>query len=218
MPKKYFAWRYEGRVGNLGFVEKPASTFDPSSRHLVPYVKHFRIPENEVRQVYEGFEVASHTRTHVNLTRCTEKERIAEIGEDITALSGLFGYQVVGFAYPYGAGAKQSRLALQSSGVRYARAIGSDTSFRFPVDPLKLPMSCWHVSRKAFQTLESFFAAEPGEDDLFFLMFAHGYEFDFGARESNWDKFKRICDVVVSHDDIVCCSIADAFARHEAEG
>ena len=61
---------WEGRIGNLGMTEKPAASFDPAACHLLPYVPHFRIPEDEVVQVYEGFEIASHTCHHVNLLKC----------------------------------------------------------------------------------------------------------------------------------------------------
>ena len=87
--------------------------------------------------------------------------------------------------------------------------------FRFPDDPLQTPLSCWHISSKTFQRLDQFFAAQAVDDDLFFLMFAHGYEFDFGTKESNWDKFERICAAVAEHDDIVCCPMGEAFRRHE---
>ena len=109
---------YEGRIGNLGMTETPAARFDPAAHHLLPYVPHFRIPEDEVCQVYEGFEVASHTCSHVNLARCSEEERRAQITDDVQALSQLFGQQVVGFAYPYGTGAKQSAEVLHAAGVR----------------------------------------------------------------------------------------------------
>ena len=46
-------------------------------------------------------------------------------------------------------------------------------------------------------------------------MYAHGYEFDFGTKESNWGKFERICEAVAAHDDVVCCSMGEAFERHE---
>lgn len=208
---------YEGRIANLGMTETPAASFDASARHLLPYVEHFRIPEDEVCQVYEGFEIASHTKTHVNLARCTEEERRAQIADDVAALSEKFGQQVVGFAYPYGMGAKQSADALRAAGVRYARLAKTADGFRFPGNPLQTPLSCWHISSKAFQRLDRFFAAEPTDDDLFFLMFAHGYEFDFGTRDSNWNKFKRICEVVAMHDDVVCCSMGEAFRMHEED-
>ena len=81
---------YEGRIGNLGMMEKPASVFDPKARHLLAYVPHFRIPEDEVKQVYEGFEIASHTCHHVNLSRCTEEVRKQEIAEDVQALQKAY--------------------------------------------------------------------------------------------------------------------------------
>ncbi len=204
---------YEGRIGNLGMTETPAASFDPGARHLLPYVPHFRIPADEVRQVYEGFEIASHTCGHVNLAKCTEDARRSEIAEDVKALSETFGQTVTGFAYPYGVGAKQSRAALQAAGVQYARLATSKPGFRFPDDPLQMPLSCWHISGKTFERLDSFFRMEAAED-RFFLMFAHGYEFDFGTKESSWDKFRRICEAVASQDDVIACSIGEALRLH----
>ncbi len=206
---------YEGRIGNLGMTETPAALFDPSKWHLLPYVPHFRIPEDEVRDVYKGFEIAAHTCTHVNLSRCSEGERRAQIADDVAVLSELFGQKVEGFAYPYGAGARKSADALRAAGVRYARTAHTEEGFRFPSDSLQTPISCWHISKKTFRRLNQFFEVEPADDDLFFLMFAHGYEFDFGTKESNWDKFERICAAVAARDDIVCCSMGEAFRRHE---
>ena len=207
---------WEGRIGNLGMTEKPADAFDPAKSHLLPYVPHFRIPEDEVVQVYEGFEIASHTGHHVNLALCSGEERIREIEEDRKALSEKFQQDVTGFAYPYGAGAKQSREALRQAGIRYARLAVTRPGYRFPEDPLAMPLSCWHISGKTFRRLEEFFRLEA-EEDRFFLMFAHGYEFDFETRESSWDKFRRICEAVAREDDVIPRSIGEAFRFHEEE-
>ena len=45
---------YEGRIGNLGMTEMPAAKYEAKARHLLPYVPHFRIPADELKQVYEG--------------------------------------------------------------------------------------------------------------------------------------------------------------------
>ena len=206
---------YEGRIGNLGITEMPAAKYEAKTRHLLPYVPHFRIPADEVKQVYEGFEIAAHTCRHVNLATCSEQTRQAEICEDVRALSELFGQPVVGFAYPYGIGAKQSRAALKAAGVLYARSSGSSKSFHFPADPLVTPLNGWHLSKNVFARLNAFFDAEAAEEDLFFLMFAHGYEFDFGTKESNWHKFERICETVARQDGIVCCAIGEALRQHK---
>ncbi len=207
---------WEGRIGNLGMTEKPAAAFDPGARHLLPYVPHFRIPEDELVQVYEGFEIASHTCNHVNLAKCSEEARRKEIRDDVKALSEKFGQEIIGFAYPYGVGAKQSREALRAAGVRYARLATARPGFRFPEDPLAMPLSCWHISGRTFERLDAFFRMEA-EEDLFFLMFAHGYEFDFATKESNWDKFRRICEAVSRRDDVTACSIGEAFRRHQGD-
>ncbi|MBQ9325253.1 MAG: polysaccharide deacetylase family protein [Clostridia bacterium] len=208
---------YEGRIGNMGITEMPAARFEAKKHHLLPYVPHFRIPENELRDVYAGFEIASHTVSHMNMARCSEEERLRQVRDDVTALSGLFGQTVTGFAYPYGAGANVSRSALQAAGIRYARlaTAPSQPSFRFPEDPLAMPLTCWHIAKKTFPCIEQFLMMKPGDDDLFFLMFAHGYEFDFGTKESNWEKLERICQTVSRQPDVICCSIGEAFRRHE---
>lgn len=206
---------YEGRIGNLGMTEMPADRYEANKHHLLPYVPHFRLSKEEAKDLYEGFEIASHTRDHVNMARCTETERNRQVKEDVAALSALFDKPVTGFAYPYGTGAKQSRTALKAAGICYARLAVSRPTFRFPEDPLAMPLTCWHISSKAFQIIEQFLQAKPSDDDLFFLMFAHGYEFDFCTRESNWEKFEKICQLVSADKDIICCSIGDALQMHK---
>ena len=206
---------YIGRIGNLGMHEVSSEEYEAKKHHLLPSVPHFRIPEDELKEVYAGFEIASHTISHVNLARCSEEERLHQIKDDAADLSELFGQEVTGFAFPYGAGAKESRNALEQAGIRYARLVMSSPTFRFPDDPLAMPMTCWHISPKALQLIDQFIQKEPEEDDLFFLMFAHGYEFDFGTKESSWTKFDQICRTVSAQKDIICCSIGDAFRHHE---
>lgn len=208
---------YEGRIGNLGMIEKPADRFDPDGRHLLKYVPHFRLRQEEAVQLYDGFEIASHTMHHVNLARCSAEVRQREIREDVKNLSAVFQQEVTGFAYPYGIGAKNSKAALKAAGVTYARLAVSQKGFRFPKDPLAMPLNCWHISPHVFDKLDQFFKAEPERDDLFFLMFAHGYEFDFNTKESNWDKFRRICETIASHEDVISCSIKDAMRMHQED-
>ena len=64
--------------------------------------------------------------------------------------------------------------------------------------------------------VQAFLDAPAENDDLFFLMFAHGYEFDFGTKESNWEKFEAICALVSGKPDVICCSVGDAFRMHES--
>ncbi len=205
--------KYEGRIGNLGMKEVPFDAFN-EKKHILPYVPHFRIPENEAVQVYNGFEVSSHTKTHANLTRCSAEKMRSEIADDVKSLSSLFKTDIHGLAYPYGMSSPATYQAVKDCGLTYARVLKPDRSFRFPDDALKLPMTCWHISKNTFKTLDAFYNTESVED-MFFLMFAHGYEFDFGTKESNWNKFEKICESVASQNGIICCSIAEALESHK---
>ena len=53
--------RYISRIGNLGMHETPADQFEAKSFHLLPASHHYRIPREELKAVYAGFEIASHT-------------------------------------------------------------------------------------------------------------------------------------------------------------
>lgn len=203
-----------GRISTLGIKEVPIEEFRKQKLHLLKYVPHCRIPEDEVCQVYEGFEIASHTVSHWNLTKLAETEIREEILQDVQLLSQKFSQNITGFAYPFGASNETAKKVLRDCGITYARTVGSVQSFDFPEDPMNLPISCWHISSKAMEKLDAFLNAPDQEEDMLFLMFAHGYEFDFGEKESSWEKFKRICDRVASHGEIICCSTAEALAAH----
>ena len=204
-----------GRIGTLGCKEIPMEEFRKQRHHLLKYVPHCRIPEDEVCQVYEGFEIASHTVSHKNLTKLTEAEIRDEITQDVRRLSQKFSRNVTGFAYPFGASNDTVKKVLQDCGITYARTVGAVKNYAFPADSMDLHISCWHISSKAMEKLDAFLGAPQQEEDMLFVMFAHGYEFDFGMKESSWEKFKRICDRVASDDEIICCSTADAFASHK---
>lgn len=199
-----------GRIGNLGIKDVTLDQYK-KSWHILKYCEHFRIPADEVQQVYQGFEIASHGYRHENLKKISEKEAAESIHNDVKALSARFHQNIRGFAYPYGAFTEAAILELQKAGICYARTIERATSFEKPADPMRTPMNGWHIDKDIMQKLDDFICTEAKENDLFFLMFAHGYEFTFNTKESNWDKFKRICDTVASRDDIICCSTAEAL-------
>lgn len=200
-----------GRVGNIGFKEVPLTDFQKKRNHFLKYVPHYRIPEDEVRDVYAGFEIASHSVGHEYLTKLSEEEIRSNVTDDIENLSKKFGQPITGFAYPFGAGNNMTKKILTQCGVTYARTVKTAKTFDFPADPMELSITCWHINSDALSKVDRFVALEEQEDDLLFLMFAHGYEFDFETKESSWDKFKRICDRVSGRSDIICCSTQTAL-------
>lgn len=89
------------RIGNMGI--KAIETEKYQRRlHLLPSSHQYRIPEDEVKQVYEGFEVAAHSLSHPQMAFIKEQETEKEISEDVHNLTALFERKITGFAYPHG--------------------------------------------------------------------------------------------------------------------
>lgn len=198
-----------GRIGNLGMKTVPTDSFK-SGIHFMKYSDSNRIPADEVKQVYEGFEVASHGLMHDNFLKITDVDAKYSIGQDVVNLNKIFGTTIQGFAYPFGQYNETTIKLLQDAGIKYARTVQKAADFDMPKDYLRLPMTAWHINKDVFEKLDAFLRAES-EKDQFFLMFGHGYEFDFNTRESNWEKFFKICDLVANRTDVICCSTSDAL-------
>ena len=207
-----------GRIGNLGIHEYQLAAYQQKKFHLLPAVSHYRIPADEISQVYQGFEVASHTAHHVNCRKVSAQELKKEVQSDQKILSKLTGQKIRGFAYPFGAYQKNTPQLLQKWGIKYARTASLTHTFDFPSDPLKLPMTSWLCMKSARQKIQSFIDLQLEEkSDAFFLMFGHGYELDFQTPESNWQKFEAICEQL-ANQEIFCCSIRTALSMHQKEG
>ena len=74
-------------------------------------VAHVRPRIEEIREIYEGHEVAAHTLHHPMLPTLTDEEIINEVENDRLALSEVVGYEVVGMAYPGGGQNNDDRVA-----------------------------------------------------------------------------------------------------------
>lgn len=70
-------------LGTFSFQDCPEGV-----KHKWPfsYVQHNRIPQDEVRQVYEGMEIATHGFRHEPLGAVSEDEMRASVDPDKTAL------------------------------------------------------------------------------------------------------------------------------------
>ncbi len=217
-------------VGDIGFKDIPLEEFDPDhfdldqvDPRIAAYLKNmgsdltigfkeeFRIPADEAVQVYEGFEVASHSLRHENLMVQDPAAARESVLQDVANLSAMFGTTIRGFAYPFGMMGEHTIQDLKDAGVLFARTTERAADFRRPADYYRLPMTASHSQPDVFEKLEAFFAADASEEDLFFLMFAHGYEMDFGTETSNWDRFRKICDLVANRTDVRCVSTSEGL-------
>jgi len=141
---------------------------------------------DEVKALYAGHEVASHTVTHPHLSQQPPEARVSEITDDRAALENLAGYPVTGFSYPFGDYGGGVPTLAQTCGLSYARTINSHGDFYWPEDFYRWQPTCHHDNAEKSLTA---FARERSHHclDLFYI-WGHSYEL-----ENNWDFIENLC-------------------------
>ena len=198
-----------GRIGDMGLLEMPDK--NSIKAKLFHAANHYRIPEDEIEQVYQGFEVACHGYAHENLAKLDSKGQEKSIGPCLEKLQQITGYPIVGHAYAFGGMNEEAAACLSKHGIIYGRGVQSSNMFTFPDNPLLYNPTNWMIDKNLFENADKFLAAEPTEGDMLFYVWGHGYEFDFVTEGSSWNRFKRFCEKIAGKEDIVYCNNKEAF-------
>ncbi len=157
----------------------------PANNH----VRHDKWRAEEVRDVYEGMEVAAHTVTHPDLKTLSRTRILEEVICDYMRLSELVGYEVVGMAYPGGPPNYNSLVTetiRENTRIVYARAVQSTYRFDFPEDYMVWRPTV-HLLDPAVERLTEEFRSIQG--DALFYIWAHSYELDI---HSSWEQTERL--------------------------
>lgn len=200
--------KYMGKYG-LSNVDK-----GQRKRGFWKFADSDRIPADEIRQVYEGMELCTHSVHHVDLSKLSEKDASSELLQDREALQRFTDLPVVGHAFPFGKTSDAVEQALKTNGFLYARGIKSEKGkrkFAFPEKPLNFNPTCWHIESDMEKLLDLFLAAEPENGDMLFYLWGHGYEFDFASLKGLRNTYERMFDKLACHDEIIKCTNAEAF-------
>lgn len=203
------------RIGDIGFMEIPEDA--KIWRTIFKNSNHHRIQKDEIKQVYSGFEVASHAYKHEPLARMTAEQVKDSLDKDLKTLSKIVGYPITGHAYPGGMSSDVAAVCLGEAGLIYGREAFSSKSFAFPDNPLRFRPTCSHKDKNIFEYLDKFIAAKPESDDLLFVMWGHGYEFDYGSKHSSWEQIEKVLDKIAGHKDITYCTNTQAFEAHSKQ-
>lgn len=200
---------YIKRIGNIGFK-------DTEAREKFLFwdgVEHYRIPEDEIAQVYEGQEIASHGYCHENMRRLGYEGTKDSVFKDKTRLSEIAGYEVKGFAYPYDMTGPDVKRALKDLGIVYGRRVGNTHRFTVDSDLLSYIPTTAVTDSQVDKVLEDFIRADGSEKDLLFYMWGHGYEMDYGNDLCSFKHLERIFDRISGVDGIKFVTNLEAFSR-----
>jgi peptidoglycan/xylan/chitin deacetylase (PgdA/CDA1 family) len=157
-----------------------------------------RIGADEVKDLYEGHEVAAHTYTHPTIARCPSDQVIQQVIEDRKSLESIVGYPVRGLSYPNGSHDKRIRDLLPHTGIEYSRVVESTRSFSMPEDLYRWQPTCHH--NHDLMALANSFVAQTKTAYLF-LMYVWGHSFEFD-RQDNWDLIEEFCKYVGGREDV----------------
>lgn len=176
-----------GALGRTGDAEMNGKMIDFST-----------VAPKEAAEVYEGFEIATHTAGHTALTNCGASA-MSEIVEDRTALEKLVPYLVRGHAYPFGMYDKKVIEMLKAAGIQYARTVRPDPSFRLPEDFYEWNPTCHHGEPKLMELIQRFCEEDaPLDQPRLFYLWGHSYEFDM---DQNWDVIETFLSYVSGFRD-----------------
>ena len=166
-------------------------------------ISHYKVHPEDVKTVYDGHEVAVHTLTHPNLTRCDDAEIIRQVETDRLNLSELVGYEVVGMAYPCGGVNNDDRVAdiiRKNTGVKYSRTITTTGSFNLQENLYRFNPTAYHLDFEEMMQLGEQFVKLNSETPKIFYIWGHSYEMDFGA--DYWVKLEEFFKLISNKDDI----------------
>jgi peptidoglycan/xylan/chitin deacetylase (PgdA/CDA1 family) len=148
------------------------------------------IGTDEVRSLYKGHEIASHTANHPNLCEFDDAMIVREMNDDIQSLTKLAGYPVRGFSYPYGAYNDYVAEILRSAGIAYARTVQSTFDFALPQDFMMWHPTCHHEDDLMGRARAFMNMGVPAGTCAVLYVWGHSYEFN---DRNNWNIIKDFC-------------------------
>ncbi len=158
-----------------------------------------RLKPEQVKELYQGHEIASHTMTHPTIARCPLVQVAREILEDREGLERITGGLVRGHAYPNGSYSEEIKDLFQKLGIAYARVVEETEDFELPQDPMQWQPTCHHNNPRLLQ-MAQWFADFPKKQYLKLMyVWGHSYEFD---QDDNWERIEEFCRITGGREDI----------------
>lgn len=157
-----------------------------------------RMNRKDLRDLYQGHEIAVHTLTHPNPAELDDETVYNEIMQDKLNLEAFHGYKIEGMAYPYGVYDDRIANIAKECGIKYSRTVCETNHFDNYKASLIFHPTCHHQNPKLFELAESFLSMKPDKPQLFYI-WGHSYEFDVN---DNWSLIEDFCRLVSGREDI----------------
>ncbi|MBR1772021.1 MAG: polysaccharide deacetylase family protein [Lachnospiraceae bacterium] len=158
-----------------------------------------RFEKEQIKELYKGHEIATHTMTHPTIARCPMTKVAEEILEDRKGLERATGMLVRGHAYPNGSYNEEIKQLFRQLGVAYARVVETTGGFELPTDFMEWKATCHHDDPRLMELAEQFAEFRKPQYLKLFYLWGHSYEFD---KNDNWDVIEKFCAYMGGREDI----------------
>ena len=151
---------------------------------------------NEVKNIYRGHEIASHSLTHPYLTQCSNDRVFYEVNTDITNLNDIFNQDTATFAFPFEDFDERCiNIISHIQNIKVIRLSELDRSFKFPKDLFHVKITSWDID----EALSLFDDFKKDINAQLFVFVAHAYDFEFS---NSYDKLNDLCTRIKKEDNI----------------
>lgn len=158
-----------------------------------------RLPEDRIKDLYQGHEVATHTMTHPTIARCPMTSVVKEILDDRLGLERIMGTLVRGHAYPNGSYSEEIKQLFRQMGIAYARVVETSGEFELPLDFMEWKATCHHDDPQLMEKAKFFAEFKKPQYLKLMYVWGHSYEFD---KNDNWEVIEEFCEYMGGREDI----------------
>lgn len=166
-----------------------------------------RMTPERLPELYKGHEIAVHCAKHANLQELDDEAVRREILDDKAALEKLFGYSIIGMAYPYGAYDERIIRLVGECGIKHCRTVRAAYDFAVQDNLLEFAATCHHSDERLWELLDEFLNYE-GSEPAQFIVWGHSYEFYLN---DNWELIERFCREISGKDDVFYGTVSEVL-------
>ena len=162
----------------------------------------FKIPKENIKEMYKDHEIATHSYTHPTIARIPLVDAAREILQDREVLEEITGGLVRGHAYPMGSYSEDIKVLFKQIGIAYGRVVepkSGTESYALPDDPLEWHPTCHHNDPQLMEKGQWFLEYKSIQYLRLMYVWGHSHEFD---KDNNWNRIEAFCRLMGGHDEI----------------
>ena len=160
-----------------------------------------RLPEDVVKELYRGHEVASHTFSHPYMDHYSKTDILRELASDRFFLEQIFDREVTGYATPFYYYSDLVASCVKECGFSYARISEESNDYSIPEDFYRWRGSKFHWD----QDLEDFIQGFLQTDQELALCQLVGHSYDLDVMDL-WDRTESVFCRIASAGDLLAAT------------